>query len=81
MIDYNEHRDDEDFMTILDHLRHHCLDGECEVIDATDIGADTVYKHFRLAQAIVAEEIAAGVEYDPKGAAHARGFMAYLTTT
>lgn len=78
MIDYDEFRHDEDFMTILGYLRRNCIACEDEAVDGTDLDFEVVRKHFSLAQAIVAEEIDIGVKHDPEGAAISRGFMEYL---
>ncbi|VEI13149.1 hypothetical protein [Trueperella bialowiezensis] len=78
MINYDEHKNNPDFMRILDEIRHNCLYVPEEVANATGLDVDVVNRHYSLAQAIVSEEIDNGIIYDPWGAAIAQGFMDYL---
>lgn len=77
MIDYTEFEENEDFMDVLEYLRFNCLASEWEVADGLDMDMDIVDEHFKLAQAIVSEEIMEGevASYD---ADIALGFMDYL---
>jgi len=78
MIDYQDYRQDGDFMTILNYIRYNCLAAEDEVADGTSLDLALVRKHYRLAQAIVAEELDHGIEYDPWGASMVRNLTDYL---
>ncbi len=77
MVDYKKYENDEDFMDILNYLRCESLADKWEVAETLDIDLETVNKHFRLAQAVVAEEIANGecTNYDSD---IAFGFMDYI---
>ncbi len=77
MIDYKEYENNDDFMAILDYLRYESLADEWEVSETLDIDLETVNKHYRLAQAVVAEEIEneETTNYDSDVAF---GFMDYL---
>lgn len=77
MIDYKKFENDDDFMSILDYLRYESLADEYQVSETLDIDLETANKHFRLAQAVVAEEIANGetTNYDSDVAL---GFIDYL---
>ncbi len=77
MIDYKKFENDDNFIAILDYLRYESLTNEWEVSETLDIDLETVNKYFRLAQAVVAEEITNGkaTNYD---ADIALGFMDYL---
>ena len=79
MIDYTMYAENEDFMEILNYLRGDCIASECEVIDALDMDADIVEEHYKLAQAVVAEEIENGIIGDPEGAAIAELAMNFFS--
>lgn len=78
MIDYKKYENDETFNEILDFLRENCLASENEVADATDIDWKDIDQFYRLAQAIVAEELEQGEIIDEEGYEIATGFMDYL---
>ena len=78
MIDYKKYENDETFNEILDFLRENCLASEDEVADATDIDWKDIDQFYRLAQAIVAEELEQGEIIDQEGYEIATGFMDYL---
>ncbi len=78
MIDYKKYENDETFNEILDFLRENCLASEDEVADATDIDWKDIDRFYRLAQAIVAEELEQGEIIDEEGYEIATGFMDYL---
>ncbi len=77
MVDYKKYENDEDFMAILDYLRCYSLANEWEVSETLDIDLEIVNKNYKLAQGVVAEEIANGecTHYDSDVAL---GFMDYI---
>lgn len=78
MINYDHLRDNDDFMRVLSVIRENCIATEYEIAEIADMDFDVVGEHYRLAQAIVAEEIDHGIVQDPYGASVAQGFMAWL---
>lgn len=78
MINYDDLRDNDDFMRVLSAIRENCIATEYEIAEIADMDFDVVCEHHRLAQAIVAEEIDHGIVHDPYGASVAQGFMAWL---
>lgn len=77
MVDYKKYENDDNFMAILNYLRCESLADEWEVSETLDINMEVVNNYFRLAQAVVAEEIMNGetTNYD---ADIALGFMDYI---
>lgn len=78
MINDDHLRDNDDFMRVLSVVRDNCIATEYEIAEIEDMDFDVVGEHYRLAQAIVAEEIDHGIVHDPYGASVAQGFMTWL---
>ena len=72
MINYDHLRDNDDFMRVLSAIRENCIATEYEIAEIADMDFDVVGEHYRLAQAIVAEEIDHGIVHDPYGASAAQ---------
>ncbi|VEI13855.1 hypothetical protein [Trueperella bialowiezensis] len=79
MINYDQYKNDADFMTILNELRSNCLSSADEIVDRTDLDWDVVDQHFDLAQAIVAEELEHGIVFDPYGASIVEELKVYFS--
>lgn len=77
--DYAEYLENETFMDILDYIRGNCIATEDEVADGLDIPKSEVMPYYRIAQAMVSEELDRGISHDPEGESVARGFMDALT--